>query len=143
MLPVSCSIARNVGNRFILKAVKTDEVCSQWAGLRDPSLRTAKNMDFEPADPSWDPACCTAETAGLSAERDPKSPLFLQLHDRCRPVHTAHNVSLAGLKRFVCLQQSQSAFGCLHQRSELKSYNSVNTDPKVMSLHYQRGFQGF
>lgn len=47
---------------FILKAVETDVVRSQWAGLRDPSLRTAKNRADEPADPSWNAACFTAET---------------------------------------------------------------------------------
>lgn len=60
-LPVSCSIARNVDHSFILKAVETDVVSSQWAGLRDPSLRTAKNRADEPADPSWNAACFTAE----------------------------------------------------------------------------------
>lgn len=50
--PVSRSVVRNVGNLIILKAKKADVVCRQWAGLRDPSLRTAKNTGFNPLTPA-------------------------------------------------------------------------------------------
>lgn len=79
--PVSRSVVRNVGNLITLKATKTDVVRRQWAELRDPSLRTAENTDFEPADPSWNPACCTAEPRWINP-LDRAGPVLQRLTNR-------------------------------------------------------------